>query len=69
MHHFFLLIVGAVIGGLLFVLLDQLINQKGGYLRKTAYIISKAAVDKERFFKKRSEGFTIDVKIGSLEGP
>ena len=51
-HHFFLLILGAVIGGLLFVLLDQLINQKGGYLRKTAYIISKAAVDKERFFKK-----------------
>ena len=35
-HHFFLLIVGAVVGGLLFVLLDQLINQKGGYLRKTA---------------------------------
>ena len=51
-HHFFLLIVGAVVGGLLFVLLDQLINQKGGYLRKTAYIISKSAVDKEKFFKK-----------------
>ena len=39
-------------GGLLFVLLDQFINQKGGYLRKTAYIISKSAVDKEKFFKK-----------------
>ncbi len=51
-HHFFLLLLGAVVGGLLFVLLDQLINQKGGYLRKTAYVISKAAVDKEKFFAK-----------------
>ena len=51
-YNFVLLLVGAVVGGLLFVLLDQVINQNGGYLRKTVYVLSKAAVDKEKFFKK-----------------
>ena len=30
------LVLGSVVGGLLFVTLDQLVNQKGGFLRKTA---------------------------------
>jgi CRP-like cAMP-binding protein len=34
--QFFALAGGAVLGGLLFVLLDQLINKKGGFLRKSA---------------------------------
>lgn len=34
--HFFVMMLGAVLGGIAFVLLDTVINQKGGYLRKTA---------------------------------
>src|SRR5690606_37914097 len=34
------LIIGSILGGLLFVLLDQLIDRKGGYLRKLATTIS-----------------------------
>ena len=45
--------MGAVLfGGLLFVALDQLIGQGGGYLRKTAYIISKSAVERKKFLEK-----------------
>ena len=54
-HSFFVLIGGCIIGGLLFVLLDQLIGQGGGYLRKTAYIISKSAIKKEKFFRETLE--------------
>ena len=50
-HSFFVLIGGCILGGLLFVLLDQLIGQGGGYLRKTAYIISKSAIEKKKFFR------------------
>ena len=34
--HFFAMMVGGVLGGIVFVLLDTLVNQKGGYLRKTS---------------------------------
>ena len=34
--EFFALAIGAVLGGLLFVLLNQLVNNKGGFLRKSA---------------------------------
>ena len=36
LSNFFALVIGGVIGGALFVLLDNLINSKGGYLRKTS---------------------------------
>jgi CRP-like cAMP-binding protein len=45
-HHtspvepFFFLILGCIGGGLLFVILDQLVNAKGGYLRKTATLLT-----------------------------
>ena len=38
--HFFALLIGLVIGGILFVILDQLVNAHGGFLRKTATSIS-----------------------------
>ena len=38
--HLLVLIAGAVGGGLLFVFLDQLINERGGFLRKTATTIA-----------------------------
>jgi CRP-like cAMP-binding protein len=38
--HFFALLVGSVLGGILFVILDQLVNAHGGFLRKTAASIA-----------------------------
>jgi len=34
--HFYAMLAGGVIGGLLFVALDAVVNNKGGYLRKTS---------------------------------
>jgi len=34
--HFYFLAVGAVLGGLLFIGLNQLVNRHGGFLRKTS---------------------------------
>ncbi len=39
--HFFYLVAGAFVGGIVFVLLDLVLVEHGGYLRKTAYLISK----------------------------
>ena len=33
--HFFALLIGALLGGILFVILDQLVNAHGGFLRKS----------------------------------
>jgi len=38
--HFFALLMGLVLGGILFVILDQLVNAHGGFLRKAATSIS-----------------------------
>lgn len=38
--HFFALLIGAVLGGILFVILDQLVNAHGGFLRKTSTSIA-----------------------------
>jgi CRP-like cAMP-binding protein len=38
--HFFSLLIGAGLGGILFVILDQLVNAHGGFLRKTATSIA-----------------------------
>lgn len=35
-----MLLAGSVVGGILFVVLDQIVNAKGGYLRKTATTIT-----------------------------
>ncbi len=40
-RNFYHLVVGAFAGGILFVLLDWVLIEHGGYLRKTAYLISK----------------------------
>lgn len=41
---FFAMIVGCVIGGLIYVLLDNLVNKQGGFLRKTSTVL--------RYYKK-----------------
>jgi len=38
--HFYPLAIGMIIGGLFFVLLNKIVNSKGGFLRKTATIIT-----------------------------
>ena len=40
-RNFYHLVAGAFAGGILFVLLDWVLIEHGGYLRKTAYLISK----------------------------
>ena len=40
-RNFYHLVVGAFAGGIVFVLLDWVLIEHGGYLRKTAYLISK----------------------------
>ena len=53
-HHgnphaaFYALILGAVIGGTLYILLDQLVNARGGFLRKTATSMQYFRVIKKR---------------------
>ena len=39
-HALLSMIVGAIVGGVLFITLDAIINSKGGFLRKTATTIS-----------------------------
>jgi len=51
-HHFLVLVSGCAFGGVIFVLLDQLVNAKGGYLRKTAYVLSKVAIERKSFHQK-----------------
>ena len=50
--HFLSLVAGCVVGGIVFVILDQLVNERGGYLRKTAYVMSKVAIEREAFHKR-----------------
>jgi len=50
--HFLALIAGCACGGVIFVLLDQVVNAKGGYLRKTAYVMSKVAIEREAFHER-----------------
>jgi zinc transporter ZupT len=40
-RNFFHLVAGAFVGGIVFVLLDWVLVEHGGYLRKTAFLISK----------------------------
>jgi len=41
--HFFAMLAGGVLGGLVFVMLDTVVNKKGGYLRKTSTTLAYLA--------------------------
>ena len=47
-EHFFALLVGLVIGGILFVALDQIVNAHGGFLRKTSATLAHLRQDKRQ---------------------
>jgi len=54
--HFYPLATGMVAGGLFFVLLNRIVNSKGGFLRKTATIIThiaSAKTDRQRKLYRR----------------
>jgi CRP-like cAMP-binding protein len=46
--NFFLLLMGLFVGGAVFVVLDQLVNAHGGFLRKTATTITYFRIDKRK---------------------
>ena len=46
--HFYALVVGAVIGGCLFVVLDRIVNAHGGFLRRTSYTIAYFTAQKHK---------------------
>lgn len=47
-HHFITLLIAMVGGGLIFIMLDQLLSAHGGYLRKGAYVIAQHARNKTK---------------------
>jgi CRP-like cAMP-binding protein len=51
--QFFAVLAGLVVGGILFVLLDQLVNTHGGFLRKTTAILAHLREDKRLQAKER----------------
>jgi CRP-like cAMP-binding protein len=57
--HFFALLTGTVLGGILFVILDQLVNAHGGFLRKTttsiAYFKTAKRERQEKLVEKLSQ--------------
>lgn len=50
--NFYALVVGAILGGILFVVLDQLVNAHGGFLRRTATAITYLQTNKRRRLEK-----------------
>lgn len=47
-HHFVTLLLAMVGGGLIFIMLDQVLSAHGGYLRKGAYVIAQHARNKSK---------------------
>jgi CRP-like cAMP-binding protein len=53
--HFFALLIGLIVGGILFVVLDQIVNAHGGFLRKTAATLAHLRDDKRLRMKESLE--------------
>jgi len=47
-HHFVTLLIALIGGGVIFIVLDQLLSSHGGYLRKGAYVIAQHAKNKSK---------------------
>ncbi|HUX58142.1 MAG TPA: cyclic nucleotide-binding domain-containing protein [Bacteroidales bacterium] len=50
--HFYPLAIGMIIGGIFFVLLNKIVNNKGGFLRKTATILTHITLKHKTHHKK-----------------
>jgi CRP-like cAMP-binding protein len=57
--NFFSVVIGLTLGAILFVTLDMLVNQKGGFLRKTATVLSYSRLDKGRRTRKLLESISL----------
>ncbi|MFM7698309.1 MAG: cyclic nucleotide-binding domain-containing protein [Limnohabitans sp.] len=47
-HHFITLLMAMIGGGVIFIVLDQMLSSHGGYLRKGAYVIAQHAKNKTK---------------------
>jgi len=65
-NHFFALLVGLIIGGILFVALDQIVNAHGGFLRKTAATLAHLREDKRLRMKESLEELSKLALVRSL---
>jgi len=54
--NFLAMIVGGVIGGVLFVLLDALVNQQGGYIRKMSTTLAHVAARRRAEVRRQLQG-------------
>lgn len=54
-QNFFSLIIGAILGGILFIVLDQIVNAHGGFLRKTATTLTYFRTNKRQRMQKLLE--------------
>lgn len=54
-QNFFSLIIGAILGGILFIVLDQIVNAHGGFLRKTATTLTYFRTSKRHRMQKLLE--------------
>ena len=61
---FYSLIFGAICGGILFVLLDQVVNAKGGFLRKKATSIAYFGLAEK---KRKKKIMQLNYKINNLQ--
>lgn len=59
--NFFALIIGGVCGGVLFVLLDAVVNQQGGYIRKRSTMLARSAKRRRQEVRKRLQA-VLDVR-------
>jgi zinc transporter ZupT len=67
-QNFYSLIAGLVFGGILYVILDQLVNAKGGFLRKTAAIIGYLSIKEKEKSKKFIDTFSMFHILHNLTG-
>ena len=65
-HHLINMILGALGGGILFLLLDKIINSKGGFLRKTSSTISYFTSQRSRNRRQIVEKLGTSVLIRNL---
>ena len=65
-HHLINMILGALGGGILFLLLDKIINSKGGFLRKTSSTISYFTSQRSRNRRQIVEQLGTSVLVRNL---
>jgi zinc transporter ZupT len=68
LRNFLALIVGGVLGGLLFVALDSVVNNRGGHVRKTATTLAQAAKERRHDVRAMMEAVSRARPFDALPG-